>query len=167
MKKLCLLAIALCTVCASYAQTELSVPDLTLEQKLGATKALMNRNICSCIVEAKTSGISAEEYGKKIGQQWIPVWEKTTGFEEFVGFNLWAWAVMADEVKVSEQSADKVVLVIPSVDKELEEAPILETFSIEDLVAYNSGMMQVIAAHLGYKMKLSWGDNGMTAVISK
>jgi hypothetical protein len=28
-------------------------------------------------------------------------------------------------------------------------------------------MMQVIAADLGYKMKLSWGDNGMTAVISK
>lgn len=167
MKKLCLFIIALCTVCGIHAQTEFSVPDLTLEQKFDATKALMNRNICSCIVAAKAEGLSAEEYGKKIGQQWIPVWDKNTGFEEFIGFNLWAWAVLADEVKILEQSDDKVVLLVPSVDKELEEAPVLETFAIEDLVAYNDGMMQVIAAHLGYKMKLSWGDSGMTAVIAK
>ena len=167
MKKLCLLAIALCTVCATHAQTEFSVPDFTLEQKYDATKALMNRNICSAIVVAKAEGMSAEEFGRKNGRLWIPNWDKSTEFEQFVDFAIWAWAVLTDEVKILEQSANKVVLLVPSLSKELEEEPVLDAFSIEDLVAYYDGIMQEIATHLDFNMKMSWGDQGMKAVISK
>ena len=167
MKKLCLLAIALFTVCTSYAQTELSVPDLTIEEKFDVAKAMMYRNICSAIVEAKNGGMTPEEFGKIIGRQWIPVWDKSTGFEQFVGFSIWSWSALSDEVKILEQSADKVELLVPSVSKELEEEPVLESFSIEDLVAYFDGMMGEIARHLDFSMKISWGDKGMSMVITR
>jgi len=167
MKKLCLLAIAVCTVCAAHAQTEFSVPDLTIEEKFNAAKALMYRNICSAIVEAKNGGITPEEFGNKIGQQWLPVWDNNPEFGQFVGFTIWSWAALSDEVNILEQSADKVVVQVPSLSKELEEAPILESFSIEDLVAYFDGMMGVIATHLDFNIKMSWGDQGMKAVISR
>lgn len=167
MKKLFLLAIVLCAVCTTHAQTEFSVPDLTIEEKFDAAKALMYRNICSAIVEAKNGGITAEEFGKIIGKQWIPVWDNNTEFDQFVGFSIWSWAALSDEVKILEQSADKVVLLVPSLSKEMEEAPILESFSIEDLVAYFDGMMGVIATHLDYNIKLSWGDKGMKTVITR
>lgn len=167
MKKLCLLAIALFTVCASYAQTEFSVPDLTIEEKFNTAKAMMYRNICSAIVEAKTGGMTPEEFGKKIGRQYAPGWEDNGGFDEFVGFSIWYWAALADEVKILEQSADKVELLVPSVSKELEEAPVMESFSIEDLIAYFDGMMGEIATHLDFNVKLSWGDKGMSMVFTR
>lgn len=167
MKKLCLLAIALCTVCVTHAQTEFSVPDITIEEKLDAAKALMYRNIGSAIVEAKAGGMTAEEYGKKLGRQWFPVWDNNPGFEQLVNFSIWSWAALTDEVKILEQSADKVVYLVPSLSRELEEAPLLESFSIEDMVAFFDGMMSEIAAHLGFSMKLTWGDEGMKAVISR
>ena len=74
---------------------------------------------------------------------------------------------MSDELKILEQSADKVVYLVPSLSKELEEAPILESFSIEDLVAYFDGMMSEIATHLDFSMKMTWGDQGMKAVITR
>lgn len=167
MKKLCLLAIALCTLCATQAQTEFSVPDITIEQKFDAAKALMYRNICSVIVEAKTGGMTPEEFGRKIGRQWFPVWDNNPGFEQFVGFSIWSWAALSDEVKILEQSVDKVVVLVPSLSKEIEEAPMLESFSIEDLVAYFDGMMSEIATHLDFSMKMTWGDQGMKAVITR
>ncbi len=167
MKKLFLLSILLSIVCATHAQTEFSVPDLTIEQKFDAAKALMYRNICSAIVEAKTGGMTAEEFGRNIGRQWNPVWDNNPGFEQFVGFSIWSWAVLSEEVKIMEQSADKVVVLVPSLSEELEEAPILESFSIEDLVAYFDGMMGEIATHLDFNMKITWGDQGMIAVITK
>ena len=167
MKKLCLLAIALCTVCAVHAQTQFSVPDLTLQEKYDGIKILMNRNFCSFFVLVKAEGGSAEELGRNLGKLWVPLWDKSTTFEDFVGFNLWAWATSTEEVKILEQSSDKVVVLVPSLDKELEESPIMEGFSIEDLVDYYDGMMQEIATHLGFKLTQSWGDKGLTAVISK
>ena len=60
-----------------------------------------------------------------------------------------------------------MILLVPSLSKEVEEAPMLESFSIEDLVAYYDGMMSVIATYLGYSMKMSWGDEGMRSVITR
>jgi len=167
MKKLFLLAIVLCTVCATYAQTEFSIPDLTLEEKFDATTALMYRNICIVIVDAKTRGMTPEEFGKKIGRHWVPAWGDNPTFEQFVNFSIWNWSVQSEEVKILEQSADKVVLLVPSLSKELEEAPILESFSIEDLVAYFDGMMSEVATQLGFSMKMTWGDEGMKAVMTR
>ena len=167
MKKLCLLAIALCTVCATHAQTEFSVPDLTIEEKFDAAKAHMYRHICSAIVEAKAGGMTPEEFGKKLGRQWIPVWDNNPEFEQLVNFSIWSWAALSDEVKILEQSTEKVVVLVPSLSREMEEAPILESFSIEDLVAYFDGMMSEIATHLGFSMKMTWGDQGMKAVITR
>ena len=167
MKKLFLLTIVLCTVCATHAQTEFSIPDLTIEEKFDAAKSMMYRNICSVIVEAKTGGMTPEEFGRNVGRHWFPVWDDNPTFEQFVGFSLWSWTVQSEEVKILEQSADKVVLLVPSLSRELEEAPILESFSIEDLVAYFDGMMSEIATHLGFSMKMTWGDQGMKAVITR
>ena len=167
MKKLCLLAIALCTVCATHAQTEFSIPDLTIEEKLDGTKTMMYRNICIVIVEAKTGGMTPEEFGKKVGRHWVPAWGDNPTFEQFVSFSILNWSVQSDEVKILEKSADKVVILVPSLSRELEEAPILESFSIEDVVAYFDGLMGEVATQLGFSMKMTWGDEGMKAVITR
>ena len=78
MKKLFLISIALVLVCVVNAQTEFSIPTPTLQQKYDNTRWLMNNYIISCISVAKSDGMTAEEFGKKGGEVFIPYWDENT-----------------------------------------------------------------------------------------
>ena len=110
MKKLFLLSILLSVVCATYAQTEFSVPTPTMEQKYNTTKSLLNNTILGLITVAKSEGITVEELGKKVGALAFPYWEENSEYEQLVNFTL-NWLVSSgDGIQIVEQSSEKIVI---------------------------------------------------------
>jgi hypothetical protein len=168
MKRICLtITIVVFIVCAVNAQTEFSVPTPTMEQKYNTTKMFMYNNILALITVAKGEGMTAEEFGKKSGEVFVPGWDENTGFEQFVNFALNSWACLSDDVKIIEQSDDKVVIIVPSVYQQLENQGVLFGSSVEELIAFFNAMHKVIANHFDVGFDMTWGEEGLKTVITK
>ena len=167
MKKLFLLSILLSVVCATHAQTEFSVPAPTLEEKNNMNKMLMHNNLLGLITVAKNEGTTAEELGKKSGTLAFPYWDENSKFEQFVNFALYAWACMAENVQIIEQSNEKLVVMFSSMYQPLEEQGVFLGTTIEDYTAFHNAAMSAVAIHLGYTFEMTWGEEGYRAVITK
>lgn len=166
MKKLCLFTVFLLLVYVASAQTKFSVPVPTLEQKYNVTRMLLYNNILGFITAAKNDGMSAEEFGKKQGAVFVPGWDENEGFEPFVNFCLNSWACAADSVKIIEQSNDKLVVMISSLYKPLENQGILFGCSVEDYTTFTNAVLKEIAVHLGHNFEMTWGEKGYRIVMT-
>jgi len=160
MKKPCVIIIALLLVCVAKAQTTYSVPTPTMEERYDNTRDLLYNNILALISIARSQDMTPEELGKEIGYR--TRWDADTGFEDLVNFTLYSWACLADDVKIVEQSPEKVVVHVPHVYPKLEDQGYIYGSSLENLIAYLDAMMGEIAKqyHLGCSM--SWGDEGLS-----
>jgi hypothetical protein len=167
MKKVFLFSTLLFIVCATYAQTEFTVPTPTLQEKYNTTNMLMNNNILALITVAKSDGITAEELGKKSGAVAFPYWDENSEYEQFVNFALHSWACIAEDVQIIEQSNEKLVVTVSSMYQPLEEHGVILGSSIEDYTAFFNAMMSVIAVHLGYSFEMTWGEEGYRIVITR
>ncbi|HYQ57961.1 MAG TPA: hypothetical protein VEP89_11520 [Draconibacterium sp.] len=75
---------ALLSVSTLFAQESFSVPQLTPEQE---TEVLYNHVVAyfaAGLSMAKENGVSPEEYGKYIGDQFMVFWDPEAGFPFFV-----------------------------------------------------------------------------------
>ena len=167
MKKVFLFSTMLFLVCAVNAQTEFSVPTPTLEEKNNMNEMLMHNNILALITVAKNEGITAEELGKKSGTLAFPYWDENSEYEQFVNFALYAWACMADDVQIIEQSNEKLVVTFSSMYQPLEEQGVFLGTSVEDYTAFFNAVMSEIAVHLGYTFKMTWGEEGYRIVFTQ
>jgi len=165
MKKLVLLLIVLSVICTTYAQTDYSVPTPTLEQKYNMTNMLMNNNILGLMFVAKNGGIVPEELGRKVGDLAIPYWDENGGYEPFINFLLYSWACTSEGVQIIEQSDEKLIVVISSMYKPIEEQGVLFGASIEDYTEYFNAMLKVIAVHYDRSIEMKWGEEGFRIVI--
>lgn len=166
MKKYALLTVVLFAVCAVNAQTDFSVPAPTMEQQYNVTKMLYYNTFLGVITAAKNDGMSAVELGKKTGAVFVPVWDENGGFEPFVSFMLNAWACTAENVQIIEQSNEKLVVMISSMYKPLEDQGVLFGSSVEDFTAFFNAMMNEIAVHYGKSFEMRWGEEGYKIVIT-
>lgn len=167
MKKLFLISIMLGIVCAINAQTTFSVPALTMEQKLNASRNIMNNYILVCINAAKSSGMTVEEFGTKCGEAFIPAWEEDTGFEQIVSFSLNYWTGLVDDVQIIEQSNDKVVITIPHLDLRLEEQGGLFGVSLEEFITYNNAVSKTVFGHFDVESDMTRGEEGYRIVYTR
>lgn len=154
-------------VCAIHAQTQFSVPTPTLEEKANTNKMLMNNNLLALITVAKNEGMTAVDFGKKSGAVFAPNWDENTSFEQFVNFNLYSWACLAEDVQIIEQSNEKVIIKASSLYRPLEEQGVFFDTSVEDYTAFFSSMLSVIAVHIGYSYELTMAEEGYRMVITK
>jgi hypothetical protein len=166
MKKLCLLAIVLFIVCATYAQTEYSVPTPTMEEKFDMTKMVMNNSFLAHIAVAKSAGMTAEEFGRRSGAIFIPVWDENGGYGPFVNFALYNWACSSNGVQIIEQSDEKLVVLVSSIYQPVEEQGFLFGSSVEDLIGYYNGVMNAISNHYGQSFEMTRGEEGYIIVIT-
>mgnify|MGYP001819805391 CR=1 FL=1 len=167
MKRLLLISIVLSLVCAANAQTTFSVPTPTLEEKNNMNEMLMHNNILALITVAKNERITAEELGKKAAAVVFPYWDENSEYEQFVNFALNAWACMADDVQIIEQSNEKLVVTFSSMYQPLEEQGVFLGTSVEDYTAFFNSMMSAIAIHLGYTFDMTWGEEGYRIVFTQ
>jgi hypothetical protein len=165
MKKLLLISFVLSLVCAAHAQTTYSVPTPTAEEKYNTTSALLYNNILALINIAKSDGITPEELGKRIGEKFP--WNEDATFDQLVNFMLFSWACMSEDVKIVEQSKEKVVIAVPHVYPNLEERGVIYGSSLDDLIAYWNAMMGAIANPLGLRCDWTWGEEGMKVVVAR
>jgi|GEM_PF-5105944 len=166
MKKLFLLSIVLSIVCATHAQTEYSVAAPTMEEKFNMTKLVMNNTFLAHITVAKNAGMTAEEFGRKCGAVFIPVWDENGGYEPFVKFILYDWACTADDVQIIEQSDEKLDVMVSSFYQPVEEQGVLFGSSIEDFTAYFNGVMNEIAEHYNQSFEMTREEEGYRVVIT-
>ena len=167
MKKLFLLSIVLSLVCAINAQTTLSVPTPTMEQKLNASRNIKNNYILACINAAKSSGMTVEEFGMKCGEAFIPAWDKDTGFDQIVNFSLNYWTELVDDVQIIEQSNEKVVIAIPHLDPRLEEQGVLIGVSLEDFITYSNTVSKKTFGHFNVGSEMTRGEEGYRIVFTR
>jgi len=166
MKKLCLFTVFLLLVYVASAQTKFTMPVPTLEQKYNVTKMLYYNTILGLITAAKNDGMSAAELGKKSGAVFVPVWDENEGFEPFVNFLLNSWACSADSVQIIEQSNEKLVVMVSSMYKPLENQGVLFGSSVEDYTAFINAMLNEIAVHYGHSYEMTKGEEGYKIVIT-
>ena len=167
MRKICLLSFVLFIACATYAQTEYSVPTPTLEEKYDSTRWLMNNYILSCISVAKSDGMTAEDFGKKSGKVFVPLWDENTGFEQIVNYMLDYWAWLADDVQIIEQSNEKVVITIPHIYPWLEDEGVLVGVSLEEFLEYLNTVHVAVFNHFDVGFDLTRGEEGFKTVITQ
>jgi len=166
MKKVFLISTMLFLVCTVNAQTEFSVPTPTMDQKFNMAKMLYNNTVLSLITVAKSEGITAEEFGKKCGAVFIPIWDENGGFEPFVKFLLNRLACEADGVKIIDQSDEKLVITVSSLFKPLEDQGVLFGSSLEEYTAFLNAVHHEIAVHYGHSFEMISGEEGYRIVIT-
>ena len=167
MKKLFLLSIVLSLVCATHAQTGFSVPARTLQQKYNTSRMIMNHYIASCINIAKSDGMTAEEYGKKCGEAFIPVWDENTGFEGCVEWMLTYWTNLSDDAPIVEQSEGKVAITVPHIYPVLENRDEFLGVSLEEYIAFVKAAHVALFNHFDVGFDLTKEEEGFKTVISK
>ena len=166
MKKNLLLSIVLFLVSAVNAQTEFSLPTPTMDQKFNSAKIHFDNTTLALLTVAKGEGITAVELGKKVGEIFIPTWDEIGGFEQFVKFQLNSWACLGEGVQIIEQSNEKLVVVVSSINRPLENQGIYFGSSIEDYTAYFNAMLNEIAAHYGRSIKMTKEEVGYRIVFT-
>jgi len=167
MKKICLLSIALFLVCTVNAQTEFTVPTPTYEEKYNTVKPLMFNTLLSLITVTKNDEITAEELGKKAAVLAFPYWDENSEYDQFVNFSINWFACIGEDVKLIEQSNEKIVIMVSSIYKRLEDEGSVFGTSVEEYTAFLNAIMSEIAAHIGYSFEQTWGEEGYRIVITK
>ena len=165
MKKLLLISIVLSIVCVVKAQTTFSVPALTAEEKYNFSKMVLNNNILALISVAKDDGMTAEELGRRLGKKFP--WGEDATLEQFVNFTLRWLASNSDSVMIIEQSNEKVVISAPHIYPRLENQETIYDSSLEELVAYYDGFVVEMLKPCGLSCNMTWGEEGLKAVITK
>ena len=167
MKILFLVSIVLSFVCATHAQTEFSIPTPTLQQKYDNTRWLMNNYILACISVAKSDGMTAEEYGRKGGEVFVPLWDENTEFEQVVNYMLDYWAWLADDVQIIEQSDKKVIITVPHIYPWLEDQGVIVGVSLEEFIAYMNTAHKILFNHFDVGFDLTKEEEGFKTVITQ
>jgi hypothetical protein len=127
----------------------------------------MNNYIISCISVAKNDGMTAEEFGKKGGEVFLPLWDENTGFEDIVNWMLNYWAWLADDVQIVEQSNEKVVITVPHIYPWLEDEGVLVGVSLEEFLAYVNTVHRTLFNHFDVGFELTRGEAGFKTVITQ
>lgn len=166
MKKFFIISIMLSLSCVVKAQTEYSVSTPTMEQKFNVSQMHMNNIILAHIAVAKSDGMIPAELGKKIGKVFSIAWDENGGYEPYVNFILYGWSCLADGVQIIEQSDEKLVVLVSSLYKPVEDQGVLFGASVEDFAAYFNAMLNEIAVHYAQSIEMTRGEEGYKIVIT-
>ena len=125
MKSVSLILVLFFSFTHLNAQQTFSVPEVTNDQK---KEILYNHVIAYCatgITFAKTKGVSPEEYGNYIGEQFKPFWNPEEGFPFFVNTIMFILKGMhpANEMQILEQNEKMVRFKMKNVDAMFQMGP--------------------------------------------
>jgi hypothetical protein len=137
-----------------------------MEQKFNTALIHFDNTTLAQITVAKGNGMTAAELGKKIGEVFIPAWDANGGFEPFVKFILNGWACLGEGVQIVEQSNEKLVVMVSSLYRPVENQGVLFGSSVEDFTAYFNAMLNEIAVHYGHSFEMTRGEEGYRIVIT-
>jgi len=132
------------------AQGEFSVPELTGDQKSDVLYSHVIAYAVTGISFAQSQGMTAEEYGKFIGQKFKAYWQPEDGFAALVNRMMFILAGLHpnNEMAITRQNPKSVTFRLKNVDMPFQNGPMFDV-SYKDYLECSFGIISVIAEHMG------------------
>ncbi len=165
MKSIAFIFICIFSVSLLHAQQPFSVPEVTNDQE---KEILYNHVIAYCatgITFAKTKGVSPEDYGKYIGEQFKPFWNPEQGFPFFVGTIMFILKGMhpANEMQILEQNEKMVRFKMKNVDAMFQMGPVYG-ITYDEFLQCSKGVLETLADYMKSEFKQEMDKNGWYVV---
>lgn len=149
MKSFVLLFVCLLSLTILRAQQSFTIPEVTNDQE---KEILYNHVIAYCatgITFAKTKGVSPEEYGKYIGEQFKPFWNPEQGFPMFTGTIMFILKGMHpnNEMEILEQNEKLIRFKMKNVDAMFQMGPAYGV-TYKEFLECSEGVLSTLANHM-------------------
>lgn len=169
MKSILTILILLFSAIILFAQQSFSVPEVSNDQE---KEILYNHVIAYAatgITFAKTKGVSAEDYGKYIGEQFKPFWSPEQGFPAFANTIMFILKGMhpANEMQIIEQNESMVRFKMKNVDAMFQMGPAYG-ITYNEFLDCSNGILTTLAdyMHSSFSQEMS-KDGWYIATINK
>lgn len=168
MKSFNLFIFCFFSITVLYAQQPITIPEVTPEQEKEILYNHVVAYFATGITFAKTQGVSAEEYGKYIGNQFKPFWSPDAGLEAFAtqmmfilkGVNPYS------EMKIVEQNDQMIRFGMSNLDMVFQNGPAYGITYKEFLTA-SEGVISTLAEYLKVSFEQKVTDDGWYEVTMK
>jgi len=161
MKTIRLLIILLLFTGFLNAQENFSVPQVTNDQKIEILYSHVIAYAVTGISFAKSQGVSAEAYGKFMGEKFTDFWDPSTGFPLLVNQLMFILAGMHpdNQMQIVNQDEKSITVKMKNVDISFQNGPMFDV-TYQDFLDCSYGIISVLAEfmHSGFSHKMT--DDG-------
>lgn len=159
MKNISLLIGFLLITNLAVGQEKFLVPEVTQAQKL---EILYNHAISYFVTGisfAKTQGITPSEYGKYIGKEFIPYWDKNLGFDAYVNKMIYLFNGFHsnNEMQIINMGNDYVKIRLKNVDLPFKQGPMLGV-TYDEFLECSYGILSQISEYMNVKFSHNISD---------
>lgn len=165
MKSIAFIFICVFSVSFLHAQQPFTVPEVTNDQEKEILYNHMIAYAAAGITFAKTKGVSAEEYGKYIGEQFRPFWDPAQGFPFFAKTIMFILKGMhpANEMQILEQNEKMVKFKMKNVDAMFQMGPAYG-ITYDEFLLCSKGILETVADHMKSDFSQEIDKNGWYVV---
>ena len=168
MKSTIIFLLLLFSATTLFAQQPFSVPEVTNDQEKEILYNHMIAYAATGITFAKTKGVSAEEYGKYIAEQFKPFWSPEQGFPAFVNTIMFILKGMhpANEMQILDQNENMVRFKMKNVDAMFQMGPAYG-ITYAEFLECSKGILTTLADYMNSNFKQETKDGWYIVTISK
>jgi len=169
MKSITVILLLFFSATTLFAQQPFSVPEVTNDQEKEILYNHMIAYAATGITFAKTKGVSPEEYGKYIAEQFKPFWNPDQGFPMFANTIMFILKGMhpANEMQILEQNESMVRFKMKNVDAMFQMGPAYG-ITYKEFLECSKGILETLADYMnsGFMQEMS-KDGWYVATINK
>lgn len=147
------------------AQDQFSVPVRSPEQQKPRIAWMVHYQTNVAISYAKTMGKTVDEFGKFSGDLYKTTWPQDGGFKLFVEGNLLNLGDLSHKIEITEQTVEKVVLMVYGFYPELRRNNEIYGVTYEEYIRFIETSHNQIAKQLGCSISLKIVDGGLEVVL--
>lgn len=147
------------------AQDQFSLPVRSPEQQKPRIAWLVHYQTNVSISYAKAMGKTVDEFGKFSGDLYKATWPQDGGFKLFVEGNLLNLGDLSDKIEITEQTAEKVVLMVYGFYPELRRNNEIYGVTYEEYIRFIETSHKQVAKHLSCSLSLKIIDGGLEVVL--
>jgi hypothetical protein len=168
MKKIALVLFIVIIAGTAIAQGKYSVPKTTDDKKVERLIYQKNIMIGSYVSYAKSIGKSPEEVGAFTGNLYTSTWNKEEGFDGLVdGLLNILNSYMNGEIKIIEQSNNKVVILGNSIFPDLKKKGVVFNMTYPEFLKFQNALFGKIADYMGASSKIMDTKEGVVITLEK
>lgn len=168
MKSLALIVICFFLVTILNAQQAISIPDVNPEQEQEILYNHVIAYFAAGITFAKTQDISAEEYGKYIGNQFKPFWSPDAGFASFANQMLFILKGVNpySEMKIIAQNDKMIRFKMSNINMLFKHGPAYG-ITYKEFLSASEGVLSTLADYMKASIEQKVTDDGWYMVTMK
>lgn len=165
MKKIISIVLCLFTFSVINAQQKFSVPEVSSEQEKEILYNHVIAYFATGITFAKTQGVSAEDYGKYIAEQFKPFWDPSQGFPAFANTTMFILKGMhpANEMQIVEQSDKMLLFKMKNVDAIFQMGPAYG-ITYAEFLECSKGTLETLANYMNTSFEQKTTEDGWYVV---